>query len=152
MMIRSENNGRHPVKFTPIKKYDDEEFTPIPYTIYKGILPGYIISNYGTVFNIYTGEYVEWFLYSEKYPRVNLLFYRYDVVTPITLAVDRLVLQCFDYDNLYDNDEFRVMHHDRNPLNCHYDNLYVYTPKEYYRWGKRKPKNHNITYQELRIH
>lgn len=152
MMIRSENNAKHPVTFTPMKQYSDEEFVPISYTIYKGILPGYVVSNYGTVFNIYTREYIKWFLYNNEYPRVELLFYRYNTVTPVSLAVDRLVLQCIDYDNQYESNEYRIAHLDRDPLNCHIDNLRLYTPKEYHRWTKRKPKNHNITYQELRIH
>ena len=119
---------------------------------YPGILPGYAISNYGTVFNIYAGEYIEWTLNNKNYPRVVLLFYRYGKVVDIIKSVDRLVLNTFDYNNEYNDDEYMISHIDRNPLNCHIDNLRLYTPKEYHRWTKRKPKNHNITYQELRIH
>src|SRR5574344_934109 len=79
--------NKEPIIFSPLIRLR-EEFVPLTNELYPGIVPHYLVSNFGRVFNTYYGEFEEEFFYN-GYSRVTICFYRNRNVVPVTKAIDR---------------------------------------------------------------
>ena len=105
------------------RKYNDELFMMIP-PLADNIKPYYIISNYGEVFNIYTGDMIIPHENENGYLQVSLM----TETGRVFRKVHRLVMMCFFY--FYGCEQYQVNHRNGNKKINAYWNLEWSTPKE----------------------
>lgn len=118
---------KHPIYIEPRILYEDEIFLPIPKLFYKGIISGYIISNYGRIYDTVNNRFINHFVNKYGFDKVLLNFIRYGKLVSIELPVDWIVKLTFDYQGFNQFDGYTIKYLDRDPQNLYINNLiYIY--------------------------